>query len=202
MAKIEKEFGIVSTYFFRTVPQVYDKRIIEEIVDLGFEIGYHYEVLDKAHGDYAKAIALFEQELTELRALFPVRSISMHGVPFSPYDNRDLWKKYDFRDYGIKVAAYHTLDFTKVRYLSDTGRTWDTEKSNLKDLISDAPEVQLAGTCTLIGYLSSELSDTCLLIHPNRWTNQPAIWIYNLGYDMLSNVAKMMIKKFRGVKRL
>ena len=35
--------------------------------DLGHEVGYHYEVLSKAKGDYEKAIQMFEQELNEFR---------------------------------------------------------------------------------------------------------------------------------------
>ena len=38
-----------------------------KIHDLGHEIGYHYEVLSKANGDYEKAMKLFEQELSEFR---------------------------------------------------------------------------------------------------------------------------------------
>ena len=42
-AEIEAERGIKGTYYFRTVPQSFDGKIIKEIHSLGHEIGYHYE---------------------------------------------------------------------------------------------------------------------------------------------------------------
>ena len=43
------------------------------------EVGYHYEVLSKAKGDYEKAVELFEQELKEFRKIVDVKTICMHG---------------------------------------------------------------------------------------------------------------------------
>ena len=37
------------------------------------EVGYHYEVLSKARGDYEKAIELFENELIEFRKICDVK---------------------------------------------------------------------------------------------------------------------------------
>ena len=45
MAHMENTIGIKTSYFFRTVDQVFDETIIEKIVSLGHEIGYHYENL-------------------------------------------------------------------------------------------------------------------------------------------------------------
>jgi hypothetical protein len=42
-ARIQHELGIRGTYYFRTVPQSWDEKIIREISALGHEIGYHYE---------------------------------------------------------------------------------------------------------------------------------------------------------------
>lgn len=43
MAKLEHDLGIKTTYYFRTIPQTFKPEIIKQIVDLGHEIGYHYE---------------------------------------------------------------------------------------------------------------------------------------------------------------
>lgn len=48
MAKIEADFGIRSTYFFRVTDESFDPKIIQEIAFLGHEIGYHYENLSTA----------------------------------------------------------------------------------------------------------------------------------------------------------
>ena len=42
------------------------------------------------------AIDDFRLNLEKLRKLYPVKTICMHGSPFSKWDNRDLWKKYDY----------------------------------------------------------------------------------------------------------
>ena len=47
-AKIEHELGIKGSYYFRMVPESYDVDIIEEIAQLGHEVGYHYETMDTA----------------------------------------------------------------------------------------------------------------------------------------------------------
>ena len=54
-----------------------------KIPDLGHEVGYHYEVLSKANGNYERAIKLFEQELSKFRKIVDVKTICMHGSPLS-----------------------------------------------------------------------------------------------------------------------
>lgn len=60
-------------------------------------------------------------------------SICMHGSPMSPYDSRDLWKQYNYKDFGIIGKPYFDIDFSKVLYLTDTGRRWDGEKVSVRD---------------------------------------------------------------------
>jgi len=55
MAELEHELGIQSTYYFR-FPYTFKPDIIRKIHDLGHEMGYQYEVLSKAKGDYEKEI--------------------------------------------------------------------------------------------------------------------------------------------------
>ncbi|MBW1612695.1 MAG: hypothetical protein JRJ57_01700 [Deltaproteobacteria bacterium] len=42
-ARIQKELGIRSTFYFRSVPHSFQEEIIKEISALGHDIGYHYE---------------------------------------------------------------------------------------------------------------------------------------------------------------
>jgi hypothetical protein len=59
----------------------------------------------------------------------------MHGSPLSKWDNRDLWKRYDYRDFGIIAEPYFDLDFDEVFYLTDTGRRWDGDRVSVRDKI-------------------------------------------------------------------
>ena len=100
-AKIEHDLGFHGTYYFRIVPQSFNESIIHQIAGLGHEIGYHYEDLTLAKGNLDKAIQSFEQNLSLLRKIVPVTTACMHGSPRSPWDSKDLWKHYNYRDYGI-----------------------------------------------------------------------------------------------------
>ena len=69
-----------------------------------------------------KAIKSFEINLEKLRKLYPVKTICMHGSPLSKFDNRKIWDKFDYRDYGIIAEPYFDVDFDKVFYMTDKGR--------------------------------------------------------------------------------
>ena len=62
MAKLEKNLNIKSTYYFRIVKGSNNPKVINEITALGHEIGYHYEDLTLAKGNYKIAIKLFEEK--------------------------------------------------------------------------------------------------------------------------------------------
>ncbi|HAF30862.1 MAG TPA: hypothetical protein DCG75_17620 [Bacteroidales bacterium] len=151
-AQIQHELGIKGSYYFRMVPESYDPEIIEKIAKLGHEIGYHYEDVDLAAKMLTKqetrnkkqetekllaekAIQLFDKHLKELRRFYPIKTICMHGSPLSRYDNKLLWKYYNYRDYGIIGEPYFDVDFSKVLYLTDTGRRWDGEKVSIRDKV-------------------------------------------------------------------
>ena len=81
------------------------------------------------------AILSFQHNLEKLRRLVPVNTICMHGSPRSRYDNRDLWKIYDYRDFGILGEPYFDVDFNEMFYLTDTGRRWDGWKVSVRDKV-------------------------------------------------------------------
>ncbi|MBN2332047.1 MAG: hypothetical protein JXO49_09200 [Deltaproteobacteria bacterium] len=198
MAKLEHRLGIKASYYFRFVQGVYIPEIIKEIHAMGHEIGYHYETLSKCNGDYDRAILLFQKELAEFRSLCPVTTISMHGRPLSPYDNRTLWQRYDFKTFGIAGECYLSLDYQAITYLSDTGRTWNPHRYNVRDRVDQAPLPPLESTSDLISYLSGEHHrDICILTHPNRWTTTKSEWLFSACSDFLINQGKRIIISLR-----
>ncbi|MCP4580134.1 MAG: hypothetical protein GY839_00845 [candidate division Zixibacteria bacterium] len=197
MARIEQQHGLASTYMFRVVDSVFKPDIIKQIADLGMEIGYHYECLDKAQGDYTRAFEIAKDDLAKLRELAPVKVMAMHGNPLTKWDNRDLWKQRDFKDIDIAVAAYLNIDYKKVRYFSDTGRSWDEQRGNIYDFVGEQPEHALKTTPDLIDYIGKHHQDTCILIHPNRWSDKLGKWFYNWAYDTAGNTVKALIKLIR-----
>jgi hypothetical protein len=136
-ARIENEFDIKGTYYFRIVPESFDKNIIKQIADLGHEIGYHYEEMDSPFlispkgGEKSlemridSAYELFRINLEKIREVADIKTICMHGSPLSKYDNKLLWTKYNFRDLGIVGEPYLDINWNEFVYLTDTGRRWD-----------------------------------------------------------------------------
>ena len=106
-----------------------------EINSLGHEIGYHYETMDTSNGNVNLAIKQFKENLDKLRELVKVTTICMHGSPRSKYDNRDLWKRFNYKSYGIKGEPYFDLNFNNIYYLTDTGRRWDGFNVSVRDKI-------------------------------------------------------------------
>jgi len=151
-AHIQYKLGIIGSYYFRTMPETWDEKIIREITGMGHEIGYHYEDLSFAHaklkaeGNRRKAegkelekllvdigIESFRKNFEKLRKIAPVKTICMHGSPMSRWDSRLLWKYYDYHDFGIIGEPYFDIDFDEVLYLTDTGRRWDGENVTVRD---------------------------------------------------------------------
>jgi len=191
LAELENSLDLNATYYFRTTQKVFRKECMDKIAQLGHEIGYHYEVLDKTKGDFDKAIKLFHTEL-EMFNKYNVRTICMHGNPLSAFDNKNLWKKYDFKDFGIIGEAYLSFDFDKVSYFTDTGRAWNSGYS-IKDKVS-APLTKLGSTDELVNLVkSNKLKDIYILTHPCRWNDNYLYWTKELIWQNLKNVAKRMI---------
>jgi len=197
LAEIEHSLGLTATYFFRCVKGAFKPSVIAQVRDLGMEIGYHYECLDRADGDVDRAFSIAREDLRLLREIAPVKTMAMHGNPLTPYDNRDIWKKHDYHQLGIEVAAYFSIDYSKTPYYTDTGRNWDENKGNLYDTVTGKSDAGLSSTPALIAHLENQQSDCCISTHPHRWTNNLLLWTFNLLYDNAGNFAKLIIKKLR-----
>ncbi len=193
MARIEADAGISATYYFRTIEKTFKPDLITEISDLGHEVGYHYEDMDTADGDIEDAQESFEANLNQLREHVPIDTVSMHGNPLTPHDNRELWEKADFEDYDLVGEVYLSVDFTDVVYFSDTNRTWFDEKTIVNDWPvgpSTKPE-QIESTIDLIDLIEEQrLPRIYLLVHPNRWADRYTEWVGERVKDEITNVGK------------
>ena len=219
-AQIQYKLGIKGSYYFRIVKQSFDEKIIKQIADLGHEIGYHYENLSFASQKmkneklkikneeefqevfYKAAIDDFRLNLEKFRKLYPVKTICMHGSPLSKYDNRKLWSKYDYRDFGIVGEPYFDIDFSEVLYLTDTGRRWDgvslRDKVNIESKVQKA-KCKIRKTSDIIKAAEEGLlpDKIMLTIHPQRWTNNPVLWTKELVWQNVKNTVKRIVVRSR-----
>lgn len=199
VARMEHKLGIHGTYYFRIHPSVFKKEIIREIYTLGHEIGYHYEDYTKYHGNHEKAIISFRDNLAEIRKLVPVKTICMDGRPLSKYNNLDLWKYHDYRQYGILAEPFLDINFGKVLYLTDTGRGWNMVKYSVRDKVNENFHYHNISTAQLIRDISAgKLPDQIMLnIHPQRWHNNTILWAKELFLQRFKNVIKWGLIKIR-----
>lgn len=204
-ADIEKNIGANASYYFRCVKDDYEPYIIQQIVDMGFEIGYHYEDMTICYGDKEKAWNHFSKWLEYFRGFYPVKTICMHGSVFSKIDNKILWKEYNYKSLGVIGEVYLDTDFSDVFYLTDTGRCWDGVAVSIWDKIPDYLKIWrdkkyiYHSTDDIILSANKGVLPNHILIttHPQRWNNEMWIWLYELIRQRIANVIKkiMIINK-------
>ena len=203
-ARIEHALDIQASYYFRVVEQSNQPEVIKDIVALGHEIGYHYEDMALCEGDAEKALRHFEKQLSYFRQYYPVRTLCMHGAPTSRYDGRDLWKYADYHDYGLVGEPYFDVDFSKVFYLTDTGRRWDGFHVSLRDKVPVYQEEWIHRgwvyhrTDDLLKALQDHRLPRQLMVttHPQRWTDHRGEWCREkIGQSLKNGVKRLLVHR-------
>lgn len=194
MARLEAESGVRATYFLRTKPHVLRPGVVERLIELGHEVGYHYEDLPDAGGDLELAWDSFRRNLETLRRLAVVTSIAMHGRPLSRWDSRKLWCRFDYRSLGLLCEAYLDIDWTTTCYFTDTGRAWNGA-DNVRDrpLSQSRPSATLASTEALANFVATKGTPAVISSHPERWTTSILGWTQVYGQDMATNLLKRLV---------
>jgi hypothetical protein len=203
MSQLEHSLGIRTTYYFRK-SGFKRQDIIRSIAGMGHEIGFHYEVLDEAHGDYEDAITLFKEEIADLRKLAKVETVCMHGNPLTKWVNNSIWEKCDFQQFNVVGEAY--LSFKDIHYFSDTGRIWDMSRK-VKDIMPRASSggtsdiANILTTDDLIGFVESLKSPQIYItVHPERWSHNLIGWFADLSRDTGTNAVKRIWRVVRAAR--
>jgi len=223
-ALIQAEMSVKATYYFRAVPESWDEGIIKEIANLGHEVGYHYENMDVTYSklkdkrlkakvergsiEYDRLIDLayedFCESLEKLRKLVAVSTICMHGSPKSPFDNKAIWDKYDYRELGIIGEPYFDVNFNEVLYLTDTGRRWDGWKVSVRDKMPQQDSWVKKGwifhsTNDIINAIKEDRLQKKIMItfHPQRWNDRLLPWLKEYFFQKTKNIAKYFLIQYR-----
>ena len=199
MAELEAAYGFPSTYYFRTTQAVFRPTALKHLHKLGHEVGYHYEVLTKTWGNTEKAGSLFDRELKKFRQIVPVHTASMHGSPLMPWNNLDFWQAYCIQAYDLLGEAYLSIDYSNMYYFTDTGRSWNAGRYNLRDHTgSRQPQKIVQTTDDLMHFLTkSPNSPVFINTHPNRWTSNWSGWMLSMVSDWLINQVKWAVSMSR-----
>lgn len=198
-AEIEAKMGIKATYYFRMVKGVYSEEVIKRISELGHEVGYHYETMDTCKGDVDKAFRLFCANLKKMRCIVPVSTICMHGSPLSKYDNRGIWKKYDYFKLGIVGEPYFDVDYNNIMYITDTGRKWNDKNISIRDKVESSFQVTFKSSFEIINSIESgQLPQRVMFnIHTQRWFDDLYRWLFEFITQKLKNRVKRYIVKMQ-----
>jgi len=198
MAAVEQSMSIQATYYFRVKSHTFRPKIIQDIHGMGHEIGYHYECLSDHRGDIGKAIEDFNWNLRRLRKLAPIKTVAMHGTPFSDIDNRDLWsgnqQRKDLKDrFNILGEVYLDIDYSDILYINDTGRNWISDRANRRDKVSSKQTKNFRNGSSLLTYLKNNPHPKMVFqIHPERWSDSGLEWIIRSLYDQTANFIKYL----------
>ncbi len=149
------------------------------------------------------AYDIFKKNLDKLRMIAPVSTICMHGSPLSPFDNKEIWNKYNYRELGIIGEPYLDTDWNMFGYLTDTGRRWNgsgvsvRDKVGSKNVQSSINNAQFKSSFDIIKALKeNKLPDKLMItIHPQRWTDNYFLWLKELIWQNLKNINKKVIVK-------
>ncbi len=195
LAEIETNLGIKASYYYRIVKQSNVPELIEKVRDMGHEIGYHYEELTLEKGDKEKAIRLFEKHLTYFRRFYPVVTACMHGSPLSKWDNRDLWKKYNYKDFGIIAEPYFDINYNEVFYITDTGRHWNNSGVSIRDKVKSSFHFEVKNTSHFINLVKNDVLPQKIIIntHPQRWFDPGFNWLKELILQNIKNQIKKLL---------
>jgi hypothetical protein len=91
--------------------------------------------------------------------------------------------------------AYLSLDFSKIRYFSDTGRAWH-DRYSVKDITENTRKnpPNISNTFDLVNHIRDLSDPVCLVTHPQRWNDAYYSWILELVGQSAKNIGKSAIK--------
>lgn len=172
-AKKVAGLGIVATFYFHSRRECYDPRVFEVFQNMGHEVGFHHECLDRCRGDFESAKLLFKREVKRFSddGYFPV-TVCAHGESGlfkSGYRfNYELFDHFPelLSQCGISGEVYHEIiPKWKPVYVSDVFSSYWYFWQKFE-----------------MGRSKPELIH--LLIHPHRWHSNPLISAFEVGKDL------------------
>ena len=203
MSETEFNLGIKATYYFRIVRQSNKPEIINKIVGMGHEMGYHYEDLSTMNGDIGKAILSFENNLAYFRTFYDIKTVCMHGSSSSKWDNRLLWEKFNLKNYNLIGEPYLSLDFSKIFYLTDTGYAWDGGKYAVRDVVENPFGLSFHNTDQIIQCIKdNQFPNQAMILAHTLWTDNYIKWSALHIREFFRNNIKLIAKNNKIVSYL
>ncbi len=147
-AGIENRLGIKATYFVRVHSDEYNPfgfkiySALRQILDMGHEIGLHYEHLDfcDVTREDPDTIITKGKKLLELIFDTKIKGIAGHRS-FTDIQNWDFWEDHNFRDFGFEYDAYEDRFMSSMLYIDDSLRQWKEGKCMCQYIADGVPRL-------------------------------------------------------------
>ena len=224
-SKLEKNFNIFTSYYFRVIKNIYDNDVMRIIKNQGHEIGYHYETLSKTEGNLDEAFKLFTKELKLFSHFHNKITICPHGgftIPgkngytmggilklikkaikgekfLSEWKSSSIWSKNKIDSLSQKILgdAHNSVDFSDILYLSDTGRSWNNKYKNI-DLVESQININVNSTDQIMSIIeSNKFSKIYILVHFEQWKSSFKDWQIWYFSQLLRRNAKLFVKNLK-----
>ena len=142
IAKIENNFNHKASFYVHFEILMNNIDVFKEIQNLGHEVSYHYDVLDRNKGNFQKAKEEFDKHIGILEKNgFNIKTVCQHGNPLIKREgyksNRDFFRKFG-KEYSIKdIVVNFKEKVGNFIYISDVGYQWqiipNPESADLKE---------------------------------------------------------------------
>ncbi len=172
LARLEAEFDASASYYLH--PSAFREGRAERLVDLGHEVGYHYDDVATTRGDLDTARALFANNLRVFRRACDVATVSPHAAALSQHDNTVLWQRGpSFEEFGLLGDADRSVDYVDLSFFSDAGRTFRERPADRARSLGERDQPTTAETASDLAaqFRAGSPARVCVLTHPCRWTN-------------------------------
>jgi hypothetical protein len=177
LARIERKYKIQSTYYVQSYLLKDNVKALNEILELGHEIAYHYDVMDANGGDMKLALVEFVNTVASFEESgFAIKTVCPHG---NPLIIRNGWSsnKDFFRDRGVANRFSNIFDIVvqggevikkNYSYISDAGYSWKSIGNVESNDISNSGDAEIANHMEFEALLES-CENTIISTHPHRW---------------------------------
>lgn len=199
MFSLEKKYHVRSTYYFRKSSA--DIRLMNDMIDAGFEVGFHYETLS----DYAienglskiteKDIEIcrerLKQEIAEFNKLIkkPIQSVVGHGSKKNleiGKSNNVLFMDQEYKDFGVLFEGYDDELYSKY---VDTHIMDGSLRINSGFSYRQNP----------IDAISSQDRNIIFLSHPNHWYKTFPQWVWNVTAFLMGKYMDGSAREFERI---
>lgn len=191
IAYIENQLKVSATYYFRYDLRQNNIMSLQTVAQLKHEIGYHYSDYSDAKGNFREARKRFIYHLLFLRCLYPIKTMAMHGSPWSKYDNLSMWYQMEY-PLGITSEPYRDFDFQRVIYLTDTGRCWDGV-AKWDKIKQHRPRYHTTEDIIRAIREGTFPEQVLLNTHPQRWLEKSIPWYKEKVFQSIKNIIKRWI---------